>query len=950
MHRKYSKKKKTMVFFIALIMLAVICLPTFSISAYANTVDLSTAVNCPSNFKGVQFNDGLSNISNLTLKGLSFKKVVSIPGRPIGARYNGDVCYKLKNGNKEISLWAYYEISGSNLSTDDKAQRIIQAAYNAFHGNTNVEVSSVNIYTDYDHAPAVSDGKISMSGEGIKERLTYDPNGTFGDHVTYWMGAKSNNLNISIYKDGDGNEIFKAADLFVNAGGSVSESYTNEDGELETNVNGGDDLLDEAVARILELVFAPISMANTWFLNAMTGSMVDDFQINPRNNFIPKIASFGDATVTDAQTITFLNAFRTVALIFLAFDFLIGLFLCMTKEDNNGDNVISIITRSMIATGVIAWIYPILDELDKFFFGSGNGGILAAFLPGGVTMKIEDGALERLVQTYELQDISQAAVTLICIILQVALIIFMLKLYLEVIERWILCNVLYMAAPLAISMAPSKSTNNITRKFISSFLTQAMIMIMNVWLVQLDIILINNFDPNNPAWGENTSGGNLVYILVIIGILNVAAKIDQYLGDMGLNAIQTGQGLGNAIFGAIGTGYGMARTAAGITRKAVNGARNGTAAIGRLSGTGAANAKINAARTDGATRKDLDIVKRAQSGRAMATSTAENPYMGVAGDGIKEKMLDQIAGNKGLTLAGNDAADFYKANLESNSPDLEFKSGDGTYWDNGTKSGHVEGVMNKKGEPVAFAGTVSHRASNDAIDLGGGYYLKMDNGDKHFGGELDKNMYNGQVQDLEAYNKAHSGAFNKDTLSSIGAPKATKIRSEGNGAVTLFHTDKDGNEKVDAALSYNDKHFGGAAHRITTSDDSNKNATINGNRVYGVVSTDTERIASNETEIRAAADTFAEMLNTDPNRSQDEPGIWVTEAANKVGEYKVRNSATGGAYYVSSIVGNTSAGSGDSVITAPTWKHEENGTVTGPDHGYIVNIRKEKDTSHSDKN
>ena len=95
--------------------------------------------------------------------------------------------------------------------------------------------------------------------------------------------------------------------------------------------------------------------------------------------------------------------------------------------------------------------------------------------------------------------------------------------------------------------------------------------------------------------------------------------------------------------------------------------------------------------------------------------------------------------------------------------------------------------------------------------------------------------------------------------------------------------------------------------------------------------------------LAAAADTFAEMLNTDPNRSQDEPGIWVTEAANKVGEYKVRNSATGGAYYVSSIVGNTSAGSGDSVITAPTWKHEENGTVTGPDHGYIVNIRKEKD-------
>ena len=207
MYRKYSKKKKTMFFFIALIMLAVICLPTFSISAYANTVDLSTAVNCPSNFKGVQFNDGLSNISNLTLKGLSFKKVVSIPGRPTGARYNGDVCYKLKNGNKEISLWAYYEISGSNLSTDDKAQRIIQAAYNAFHDNTNVEVSSVNIYTDYDHAPAVSDGKISMSGEGIKERLTYDPNGTFGDHVTYWMGAKSNNLNISIYKDGDGNEL-----------------------------------------------------------------------------------------------------------------------------------------------------------------------------------------------------------------------------------------------------------------------------------------------------------------------------------------------------------------------------------------------------------------------------------------------------------------------------------------------------------------------------------------------------------------------------------------------------------------------------------------------------------------------------------------------------------------------------------------------------------------------
>jgi hypothetical protein len=94
------------------------------------------------------------------------------------------------------------------------------------------------------------------------------------------------------------------------------------------------------------------------------------------------------------------------------------------------------------------------------------------------------------------------------LILNLVLVFTIFRLFLEVIERWILLNLLYLSAPLALAMAPSSSTSGITRKFVSSYLSQATIMLLNVWIVEAAMIMLRNLGKGKETYREMT-GWNL---------------------------------------------------------------------------------------------------------------------------------------------------------------------------------------------------------------------------------------------------------------------------------------------------------------------------------------------------------------------------------------------------------------------------------------------------------
>lgn len=159
--------------------------------------------------------------------------------------------------------------------------------------------------------------------------------------------------------------------------------------------------------------------------------------------------------------------------------------------------------------------------------------------------------------------ISGAAGVLLALILVIAVGWNLIKLIIEVVERYLMVGILTYTSPLAWPTLTSRNTQSIFGKWFSMFLGQCLLMLLNVWSLKMVLSVFGN-----------TSANVFLRLILALAFCKVAQKFDTYLQSLGINAAHTGGSMIDDVMAVghtiAGIGRFGARTAGGVISGAGN--------------------------------------------------------------------------------------------------------------------------------------------------------------------------------------------------------------------------------------------------------------------------------------------------------------------------------------------------------------------------------------------
>ena len=120
-----------------------------------------------------------------------------------------------------------------------------------------------------------------------------------------------------------------------------------------------------------------------------------------------------------------------------------------------------------------------------------------------------------------------------------------MKLLLESIERYVVLCILIYASPLAAATLASDRTKEIYKKFFTMFISQCVLMILNIWVLKLVVSMFENL-------GLHSASEKPLALLLGWGLLKIGTRLDSYVNQLGLNAAVTGMGLAAEIGATMG--------------------------------------------------------------------------------------------------------------------------------------------------------------------------------------------------------------------------------------------------------------------------------------------------------------------------------------------------------------------------------------------------------------
>lgn len=183
-------------------------------------------------------------------------------------------------------------------------------------------------------------------------------------------------------------------------------------------------------------------------------------------------------------------------------------------------------------------LYPYTAILNEYGFGSPASGI--TFSSGNFLL------------------ITTGLSLILTVIVSVLIGWNMIKLVFEVLQRYILLFVLMYASPLPFSTLALPNTAPICKRFITMFISQCLILILQAWTLKLCISgLSSHFVTINPTL-------QALMLLAALAILKIGQKLDTYLSQMGVTTATIGGnmlgdllGAGALMLGAVKTGINM---------------------------------------------------------------------------------------------------------------------------------------------------------------------------------------------------------------------------------------------------------------------------------------------------------------------------------------------------------------------------------------------------------
>lgn len=129
----------------------------------------------------------------------------------------------------------------------------------------------------------------------------------------------------------------------------------------------------------------------------------------------------------------------------------------------------------------------------------------------------------------------------------------LLKLMIEVLERFLLIGVLAYSSPLIFSTLASQSTAEIFRRWVSMFAGQCAIMTISAWMLKL---VISGFT------FTETDTNILFRLLLTLAMCKIAQRVDTYMQQLGIGVATTGGNLIDEVVGMgmlLGRGFGGGR-------------------------------------------------------------------------------------------------------------------------------------------------------------------------------------------------------------------------------------------------------------------------------------------------------------------------------------------------------------------------------------------------------
>lgn len=194
------------------------------------------------------------------------------------------------------------------------------------------------------------------------------------------------------------------------------------------------------------------------------------------------------------------------------------------------------------------------------------------------------------------KGVSKIVSGIILLILMTVIAINFVKLLIEMFERYLLLNFLIFMSPLAASAVTLESTMKIFSSYIKMFIGQMLMMLMN--LISLKIV-----SSGMSIAGSIIGGGvtievegigpefmPFVVLLLIIAMLKILQRVDNYARDIGLTVGITG---GNLMDDIIGTAAVFKPVVSALTGGALGGGKGGKSSGGSSSGSeGFANSPV----------------------------------------------------------------------------------------------------------------------------------------------------------------------------------------------------------------------------------------------------------------------------------------------------------------------------------------------------------------------
>lgn len=342
------------------------------------------------------------------------------------------------------------------------------------------------------------------------------------------------------------------------------------------------------------------------------------------------------------SSINLLTMFRSASLVIILILTTISLFKCLFGNLVGAEPPSKIIFRAMAYTFAIGtyeiWTNAILklvfSPIFKAFKETTAGNVFSSLY--ATRSQSDDGVMAKLFadtnMTYLALDTIKAIILLIALF---PLGIQIIKMILEIVERFTILFFQMLFGPLCIACGASMSTENVAKKWFSTYINAHIGLIINILFIKLGLLSVSNWAANFSDGGTNMFFA-IVQYCAVYAIFKVGCEADQHMARLGLDMLQAGglqmamaAGLAGGAKAILGDGRGagpnsmFGNSAMRNLAKSGNGAAKVASALG---GRGLIGNAIAAGAVATGLGKNKDVLGAAAAGSGLGSMVAAGAF------------------------------------------------------------------------------------------------------------------------------------------------------------------------------------------------------------------------------------------------------------------------------------------------------------------------------------